>query len=198
MMTHEALGHGGYCLAAGGHSVMLTAWWETCHFPKRAYTWNKGGKPHRAIRGWSIDQAGAPSPASKGDKIPLLLVAVHGVRPVHRLGYVAFSDITDLGDGAELIAGLHLSSAWRGVLVLLGAVVYFCPCWRAPWNSSGFAGSDNGINRLFRLVWNPSVTAGIFACCTGALTQMLGVTGLAVAAQPWIRRWDTARRSDWR
>jgi hypothetical protein len=25
MMTHEALGHGGYCLALGGHNVMLTA-----------------------------------------------------------------------------------------------------------------------------------------------------------------------------
>ena len=22
MMTHEALGHGGYCLAAGGHTVV--------------------------------------------------------------------------------------------------------------------------------------------------------------------------------
>ena len=30
MMTHEALGHGAYCLAAGGHNVMLTGWMETC------------------------------------------------------------------------------------------------------------------------------------------------------------------------
>ena len=30
MMTHEALGHGGYCLALGGHNVMLTAWGEGC------------------------------------------------------------------------------------------------------------------------------------------------------------------------
>ncbi len=30
MMTHEALGHGGYCLALGGHNVMLTAWAEGC------------------------------------------------------------------------------------------------------------------------------------------------------------------------
>src|SRR6202789_4665348 len=30
MMTHEALGHGGYCLALGGHNVMLTAWAEAC------------------------------------------------------------------------------------------------------------------------------------------------------------------------
>src|SRR5580704_8736340 len=30
MMTHEALGHGAYCLAAGGHNVMLTPWGERC------------------------------------------------------------------------------------------------------------------------------------------------------------------------
>lgn len=30
MMTHEALGHGVYCLAAGGHNVMLTGWMESC------------------------------------------------------------------------------------------------------------------------------------------------------------------------
>jgi hypothetical protein len=33
MMTHEALGHGGYRLAFGGHNVMLTAWGEGCDFP---------------------------------------------------------------------------------------------------------------------------------------------------------------------
>ena len=36
MMTHEALGHGGYCIASGGHNVMLTAWWENCNFPSHA------------------------------------------------------------------------------------------------------------------------------------------------------------------
>lgn len=33
MMTHEALGHGGYCLAVGGRNVMLTVWGERCEFP---------------------------------------------------------------------------------------------------------------------------------------------------------------------
>jgi hypothetical protein len=33
MMTNEALGHGGYCLAVGGHNVMFTAWGERCNFP---------------------------------------------------------------------------------------------------------------------------------------------------------------------
>ncbi|MGA2564928.1 MAG: hypothetical protein ABSF96_15360, partial [Steroidobacteraceae bacterium] len=30
MMTHEALGHGVYCLAAGGHNTGLSAWAEGC------------------------------------------------------------------------------------------------------------------------------------------------------------------------
>ena len=33
LMTHEAVGHGGYCLAVGGHNTLLTPWSETCHFP---------------------------------------------------------------------------------------------------------------------------------------------------------------------
>ena len=36
MLTHEALGHGAFCIAAGGHNAMLTAWGERCSFPGAA------------------------------------------------------------------------------------------------------------------------------------------------------------------
>ncbi len=97
-------------------------------------------------------------------------------------GYVAFSGVTNLGDAAELIAGLHPAAVWRGGLIVLGAVVYFLSMWAAALELKRFAGRDDGIRRLFRLVWIPYASAGVFACCTGALTQTMGATGLAVAA----------------
>ncbi len=32
MMAHEGLGHGGYCLAVGGHNTLLTPWSEPVTF----------------------------------------------------------------------------------------------------------------------------------------------------------------------
>jgi ABC-type phosphate transport system permease subunit len=48
-----------------------------------------------------------------------------------------------------------------------------------------FAGLDQGSRRLFRLVWIPYVTAGVFACCAAALNRTMGhgaALGLAAAS----------------
>jgi hypothetical protein len=100
-------------------------------------------------------------------------------------GYVAFSGVSDCGDAAVLIAGLHPHIAWRGGLILLGSAVYFLSMWAAALELKRFAGTDDAGKRLGRLVWIPYATAGVFACCTGALNQTMGhgvALGLAAAS----------------
>ncbi len=100
-------------------------------------------------------------------------------------GYIAFSGVTDFGDAAVIIAGLNAHIVWRGVLVLLGAVVYFLSMRATAFELKRFAGLDDGSRRLFRLVWIPYVTAGAFACCAGALNRTMGhgtAIGLAAAS----------------
>jgi hypothetical protein len=185
MMTHEALGHGGYCLAVGGHNAMLTAWEERCNFP--------------GVPAFGIEAAGPGVQFGAGllAWLVLHLLSLDAVRLRYFFwlfmvfdllissGYVAFSGVTDFGDAAVLIAGLHPHVAWRGGLILLGSVVYFLSMRAAALELKRFAGLDDANSRLFRLVWIPYATAGVFACCTAALNRTMGhgaAIGLAAAS----------------
>lgn len=189
MMAHEGLGHGGYCLAVGGHNTLLTPWSETCHFP---------ASPRLGIK--------AAGPAAQFGFGLLAWLALHRVSPnAARLryfiwlcmtlslfissGYVAFTGILNEGDAAELVAPLLNPLVWRSVIILLGSSVYFLSMRAAAYELRRFAGSDGQMNRLFRLVWIPYASVGIFACCTIAMNRIIGhgLSGLAVAS-PGLNR----------
>jgi hypothetical protein len=179
MMTHEALGHGGFCVAVGGHNAMLTAWGEGCNFPK--------------VQPPGIEAAGPGVQFGAGLLAWLLL---HRLPPeairlrfffwlymVFNLfvssGYVGFSGISDFGDAAVIIAGLKPHILWRVVLVLLGAGVYYLSMRVAASELQRLVGSHDGRRSVFRLVWIPYVAAGVFACCAAAQNRTMA-PGLAL------------------
>jgi len=94
-------------------------------------------------------------------------------------GYVGFSGISDFGDAAVIIAGLKPHILWRLVLVLLGAGVYYLSMRVAASELQRLVGSTDGRRSVFRLVWIPYVTAGVFACCAAALNRTMA-PGLAL------------------
>ena len=179
MMTHEALGHGAYCLAVGGHNTMLTAWAERCDFP--------------GLHGPGINAAGPGTQFAVGLLAWLLLhrLPPHATRlrffiwlsMVFDLfiasSYIAFSGITGIGDAAVLIASLHPPLAWRTALVLLGSALYYLSMHAAAselhrFASPNAASPDHRLRRLFRLVTIPYAAAGLFACTAGALNHTMG------------------------
>ncbi len=174
MMTHEAFGHGGACLAVGGHNVMLTVWMESCNFPEASRLAVKAAGP------------GVQFGASLIAWLVLHLAAQRTVRLRYFLwlymvfnlfissSYVAFSGFTDFGDAAELIAGHQPRMVWRTGLVLLGAVVYFLSIQATALELKRFAGLDHESRRMYRLVWIPYVSAGVFACATAAMNRTMG------------------------
>lgn len=182
IMTHEALGHGGYCLAAGGHNTMLTGWWETCRFPGTAPLGIKAAGPAlqfgAGLMAWGLLHL----VSRKANRLRFLLWLYMTFSLLISSGYVAFSGVTGLGDAAEIIARLHPAVAWRGGLFLVGGVLYFLSMRATAFELKRWAGFDDQNGRLFRLVWIPYLSAGLLACCTGVLTQVMGTTGLAVAA----------------
>ena len=185
MMTHEALGHGVYCLAAGGHNVMLTAWGERCDFPGVHASGIQAAGPGvqfgAGLLAWLVLHRLSPDATRLRYFFWLYMV----FNLLVSSGYVAFSGVTVYGDAAVLIAGLHPHIVWRGGLILLGSVVYFLSMRAAALELKRFAGLDDGSRRLFRLVWIPYATAGVFACCTGALNRTMGhgtAIGLAAAS----------------
>ena len=182
MMTHEALGHGAYCVALGGHNVMLTAWREGCSsHPPGIEAAGPGMQFGSGLLAWLVLQRLPRGTARLRYFLWLYMV----FNLLVSSGYVAFSGVTDFGDAAVIIAGLKAHIVWRGVLILFGAVVYFLSMRATALELKRFAGLEDGSRRLFRLVWIPYVTAGAFACCAGALNQTMGhgaAIGLAAAS----------------
>jgi hypothetical protein len=182
MMTHEALGHGGYCLAMGGHNSMLTAWREGCSaHPPGIEAAGPGVQFGVGLLAWL-----ALKRLPRGNvrvRYFFWLCMVFGL--LISSSYVAFGGVTDFGDAAVVIAGLSAHIVWRGVLILLGAVVYFFSMRVTALELRRLAGLDDGRRRLFRLVWIPYITASAFACCSGALNRTMGhgaAIGLAAAS----------------
>jgi hypothetical protein len=185
MMTHEALGHGGFCLAAGGHNAMLTAWAERCNFPNVQPSGIEAAGPGlqfgAGVLAWLLSHR-LPAEAVRL-RYFFLLYMIFSL--FVSSGYVAFSGIADFGDAAVIIASLEPHIIWRGVLILLGAGVYYMSMRLAASELKRFVGTHDDSRSLFRLVWIPYVTAGVFACCAGALNRTMapGVAlGLAAAS----------------
>ncbi|HEY6621230.1 MAG TPA: hypothetical protein VIY68_16910 [Steroidobacteraceae bacterium] len=65
----------------------------------------------------------------------------------------------------------------------MGAVIYFLSMRVAAAELTRLAGADTDPKRIWRLVWIPYATAGVFACCCGALNQTMGLrNAIALAA----------------
>ena len=161
MMTHEALGHGAFCVAAGGHNLMLTGWAEEC---------NLEPLPSAVTAAGPAVQFGAGLLAWAAlRRIPAGLVVQRSFVWLYMVfnlfissGYVAFSGVTGFGDSAVLISGLSPPWLWRTLLVAVGAVVYYLSMWAAPRELRRMPGrsSDRRLRRFFL----DSVSSGRFAC----------------------------------
>ncbi len=183
MMTHEALGHGLYCVAAGGHNVLLTTWRETCTLSLGAgiKVAGPGVQFGGGLLAWVVLRLLPPN----AGRLRYVLWLYMAFCLLISSGYVAFSGVTDFGDAADLIAGFTPRIVWRCGLVAFGSVGYFLAQRAAAWELKRFAGSAGTGGRLFRLVSIPYAAVGVFACVTGALNQTTGrgaAIGLAVAS----------------
>jgi hypothetical protein len=179
MMTHEALGHGGYCIAAGGHNAMLTAWGERCNFPNSQPFGIEAAGPGLQFVAGLLSWWALPRLPKRASRLRYFFWLYMIFNLFVSSGYVAFSGVTDFGDSAVMIAGLSPHLLWRGLLILIGAAAYYLAMWIAAAELQQLLGSSGGRRPIFRLVWIPYAAAGIFACCAAALNRTMP-TGVAV------------------
>ena len=184
MMTHEALGHGAVCVAAGGRNVMLSGWAEGCSLDPLPLGITAAGPAVQfgaGLLAWLALRRMAPG----GFVLQRSFAWLYMVFNLFiSSGYLAFSGVTDFGDGAVMIAGLSPRWLWRTLLVIVGAVAYYLSMWAALRELRRILGGDGG-KRLRRFLWIPYLAAGLLACCAGALNRTMapGVAlGLAAAS----------------
>ncbi len=173
MMTHEALGHGAYCIAAGGHNTMLTVWQERCKAPGALGLGMKAAGPGiQLIAGlfaWLVLYL-LPRHATR---LRFFLWLYMALSLLISSGYLMFSGVSGLGDAGEIIAGLRPHAAWRSGIFVLGSVLYFGSMLAASFELKRMAGLNDEMTRLLRLVWVPYAAVGVFACGTAALNHTM-------------------------
>ncbi len=125
MMTHEALGHGLYCVAVGGHNSMLTAWGERCDFPTRIGPPIAAAGPAVQFTAGLLAWLALPHLPARATRLRFFVWLLMVFNLFIASGYVAFSGVTGIGDAAVVIANLHPPLAWRTTLILLGSALYF-------------------------------------------------------------------------
>ncbi len=171
MMTHEALGHGAYCIASGGHNIMLTGWGEACSSsPPGIQLAGPGMQCIAGLLAWLALRHLPPRDVTLRYFCWLYMVFNLFISS----GYVAFSGVTGIGDAAVILSGLPGRAAWRAVLILFGATAYLLSMRATASELKRLVGVDDGSKRLSRLVWVPYLTVGVFACCAGAFNRTMG------------------------
>ena len=120
-VAHEALGHGGACVFAGGKSLVLSTTYQYCSVSSSLID---GAGPvvgiAVALLAWAWLRFATPR--SEASRIFLCLVFAFAI--FWNVGYMMKSGLTDQGDWAYVIKGLEPSFAWHVGLTVLGLVLY--------------------------------------------------------------------------
>jgi hypothetical protein len=170
-IIHEALGHGGMCVATGARALVLSTVHFDCSADTRVVA--AGGTLANLIFGalfWVAERAVKRSASWRYFFWLLMTFNLFSAG-----GYFLFSGIGNIGDWAAVVAGWQPAWAWRVGLVALGVVTYFFVfvplCLR---ELRPFLGNDAKIRvrRARQLTVTPYLTAGVLACIAGALNPV--------------------------
>ena len=168
---HEALGHGGMCVAAGGNPRVLSTVHFECSVDTRLIA--AGGTLANLIFGalsWGIARTFRKSASWRYFFWQLMTFNLFDAG-----GYFLFSGVGNFGDWAAVVAGWHPAWAWRIGLVALGTLSYFLLfvplCLR---ELRPFLSKDPLIRvaRARRITLLPYWTTGILSSIAGALNPV--------------------------
>ncbi len=168
---HEAVGHGGMCVATGGNPIVLSTVHFECSAEPRLLA--AGGTLANLILGalsWGAARAFRKSASWRYFFWQLMTFNLFDAG-----GYFLFSGIGNFGDWAAVVAGWHPVWAWRSGLIALGVLTYFflfVPlCLR---ELRPFLGKDPvlRVGRARRMTLVPYLTTGILSCIAGALNPV--------------------------
>jgi hypothetical protein len=180
-VIHEALGHGGMCVAAGGQPIALSTVHFECSVETRLVA--AGGTLANFLFGVLFWVAARAVRQRASWRFFFWLLMTFNLFDAG--GYFLFSGVGNFGDWASVVAGWQPAWAWRMGLIALGVVTYFLLfvplCLR---ELRPFLGKDAQIRvrRARRLTLVPYFTAGILSCMAGALNPVGPILILVSAA----------------
>jgi hypothetical protein len=183
-VVHEGLGHAATALLTGAQSGVLTTVAWSSEFDSRLVA--AGGTlanlaaamvfwiALRRVRGGSV-------------RWRFFLLTSLAFNLLAGTGYFFFSGVTDFGDWAAVIAGLHAHWFWRTLLVVVGIASYYGSVWVVGIGLVRYVGVPrNDSRRLRKLTFIPYFASVLLLCAGGLLNpigiQMMWQSALAGAA----------------
>jgi hypothetical protein len=184
MMTnilHEGVGHGLIALLTGTKSgVLTTVAWSSANDSRLVAAGGTLANLAAALVFW-LALRGVKN-ASMPTRYFLLVTCAYNL--FTGTGYFFFSGVTNFGDWAAVISGLHLHWLWRALLVIVGASSYFAAAVSVGIGFVRYVGIPRPQQRRFRkFTIVPYVSAILLASVAGVLNP-LGMQLLWQSALP--------------
>ena len=180
-VIHEALGHGGMCVATGAQPMVLSTVHFECSAENRLVA--AGGTLANLVFGTLVWVASRQVKRAASWRYFFWLLMTFNLFDAG--GYFLFSGVGNFGDWAEVVAGWNPAWAWRLGLIALGIVTYFllfvplCLRELLPFLPKD---QDVRVSRGRRLTLIPYLSAGILSCVAGALNPVGPILILLSAA----------------
>lgn len=160
-IAHHVLGHGGACLALGGHIVQLSSIFVNCTV--RGTAVDLAGPFANLALGLAALAAATWAAARTAPAMRLFLTLTAGFNLLWVALQLSYSVATRTDDFAWAVTELHLSAAMRYGLIACGALGYLVSVWALTVAMGGFA---DPRARARRIMWTAWLTAGAIACVT--------------------------------
>lgn len=167
-MLHEAVGHGGACLVAGGKPIEVTTVSMNCSADTRLVT--AGGTIMNVAAAALFFLLGRRTGRSS-PRLRYFWWISMTVNLFMAAGYFAFSGIGGFGDWALFIRGLGPQWVWRTGMTIFGAAAYMLAARASLLELRPLIGSDKTTRfaRAVQLSKLPYFAGGILACIAGSL-----------------------------
>ncbi|MGH9394690.1 MAG: hypothetical protein ACRD1E_11010 [Terriglobales bacterium] len=178
-LLHEGVGHGGACLLAGGHNLLISTVSEECSVDN---LWIAAAGTLVNLAAGLI-AGGWMARVQRAARLRYFLWLLAAFNWLTGAGYWLFSGVANLGDWAQVLAGHQPAWLWHTAMAVGGALVYFGFVWLLARGLRPFlpAGLDR-VAQARRLMLVPYFTYGVLAVAAGALNPLGAVLIVESAA----------------
>jgi len=177
-IVHEGLGHGGACIAVGGHPNQLTAVFfqgDEDGLPASAGRWVAAGGSLANLAVAALAWAALRVLPAGWGRARFFLWLLLAVNLLQAFGYLLFSGIGGIGDWAVVVHDFQPAVLWRLGLTVAGAVLYFlvAPRLIMPWLEPFLpAAPAERLSRARTLSVLPYLVGGVTFVLAGVLNPL--------------------------
>jgi hypothetical protein len=180
-VVHEGLGHAATALLTGAKSGVLTTVAWSSDFDSRLVA---AGGTLANLAAAMIFWIALRSATGGSVRLRLFLLTSLAFNLFDGTGYFLFSGVTNFGDWADVIAGLHAHWLWRALLVVGGIASYYGAVLAVGTGLVRYVGVPrNDLRRLRKLTFIPYFSA-VLLICAGGLLNPIGIQLVWQSALP--------------